>query len=84
MDSKTFFITTDDGQEKQMKILFTFDSDEFGKSYVFFYDPEDEDEIYAMSYDEEGNLNQVEEKSEEEWEMLREVFEAFEDDTEEE
>ena len=35
MDTNTLFVTTEDGQEKQMEILFTFDSDEYGKSYVF-------------------------------------------------
>ena len=85
MDTNTLFVTTDDGQEKQMEILFTFDSDEFGKSYVLFFDPEDEEgTVYTMSYDEKGNLYQVDDDSKEEWEMIREVFEAFEDGTEEE
>ncbi|MBQ3385445.1 MAG: DUF1292 domain-containing protein [Erysipelotrichaceae bacterium] len=82
MDTNTLFVTTDDGQEKQMEILFTFDSDEFGKSYVLFFDPKDEEGIvYTMSYDEEGNLYQVE--TEAEWEMISEVFEGFEDGTQE-
>ncbi len=52
MDTNTLFVTTEDGQEKQMEILFTFDSDEYGKSYVLFYDPADEEgTVYTMSYD---------------------------------
>ena len=78
MDTDTLFVTTDDGQEVEMKIRFTFDSEEYGKSYVLFYDPQDEEgTVYAMSYDEEGNLFQVE--SEQEWEMIQEVFEGFQD-----
>ncbi len=78
MDTDTLFVTTDDGQEVEMKIHFTFDSEEYGKSYVLFYDPQDEEgTVYAMSYDEEGNLFQVE--SEQEWEMIQEVFEGFQD-----
>ena len=78
MDSETLFITTDDGQEKEMKIYFTFDSEQYGKQYVLFYDPEDPDgTVFAMSYDDEGNLMAVE--SEEEWGMIEEMFEAVSD-----
>ncbi|MBE6115631.1 MAG: DUF1292 domain-containing protein [Erysipelotrichaceae bacterium] len=82
MDTNTLFVTTEDGQEKQMEILFTFDSDEYGKSYVLFYDPADEEgTVYTMSYDDKGNLYQVE--SEAEWEMINEVFEVYEDGAQE-
>ena len=38
-------ITTPEGEEKVMKILFTYDSEQRGNSYVFLYDEKDEDEI---------------------------------------
>lgn len=80
MDTNTLFVTTEDGQERQMEILFTFDSEEFGKSYVLFLDPNDEEgTVYTMSYDEEGNLYQVE--TEAEWDLISEVFEGFKDGT---
>ena len=83
MDTNKLFVTTDDGQEKEMEILFTFDSDEYGKSYVLFLDPLDrEGTVYAMSYDDRGNLNQVE--TDEEWEMIEEVFEGYQDGCEKE
>ena len=83
MDTNKLFVTTDDGQEKEMEILFTFDSDEYGKSYVLFFDPADpEGTVFAMSYDDAGNLNQVE--SEEEWTMIEEVFEGYQDGIEKE
>ena len=83
MDTNTLFVTTDDGQEKKMEILFTFDSDEYGKSYVLFLDPEDaEGTVYAMSYDEKGNLFQVESSAE--WDMIEEVFEGYQDGCEKE
>lgn len=79
MDSKTLYITTDTGEEKEMEILFTFDSEEYGKSYVLFIDPKDEEgTVWAMSYDEEGNLLNVEDDSE--WEMIEEVLGAFQDE----
>ena len=78
MDSNKLFVTTDTGEEKEMEILFTVDLDQFGKSYVPFYDPQDpEATVYAMSYDEEGNLNAVE--SEEEWSVIEEVLEGYQD-----
>lgn len=83
MDTNKLFVTTDDGQEKEMEILFTFDSDEYGKSYVLFFDPQDrEGTVFVMSYDDDGNLNQVE--TEEEWAMIEEVFEGYQDGIEKE
>lgn len=83
MDSNIIYITTDDGQEKAMNILFTFDSEEYGKSYVLFYDPEDKDmEVFAMSFDENNNLFAVED--EQEWEMIGEVLRSFDYDEEDE
>ena len=77
MDSDTLYITTDQGEEKEMKILFTFDSEQYGKSYVLFHHDDDDAEIFCMSYDEDGNLMAVED--EEEWEMIEEVLEGYQD-----
>lgn len=76
MDSDTIIITDDNGNEKEFGVLFTFNSDEFEKSYVLYYDlGEDESEVYSSIYDEEGHLCPVETK--EEWDMIEEVFQAF-------
>ncbi|MBQ9037407.1 MAG: DUF1292 domain-containing protein [Erysipelotrichaceae bacterium] len=78
MDSNKLFVTLDNGEEKEMEILFTVDLDQFGKSYVLFFDPEDpEATVYAMSYDEDGNLNAIE--SDEEWGVIEEVLEGYQD-----
>ncbi len=78
MDSNKLFITTDAGEEKEMTILFTFDSEQYGKSYVLFFDPEeDETEVFCMAYDENGNLFAVEDDAE--WDMIEEMLEGFED-----
>lgn len=82
MDSNTLYITTDQGEEKEMNILFTFDSEQYGKSYVLFYQEGQEEEIFCMSYDEDGNLNAVED--EEEWEMIEEVLEVYQNGEEKE
>ena len=79
MDSNIIYVTAENGEEKAVEVLFTFDSDEYGKSYVLFISPDGEEgEVYAMSYDEDGNLYEVE--TEAEWEMIEEVFASFQED----
>ncbi len=82
MDSNSLYITDEDGSEKRMTILFTFDSPDHQCQYVVFQDPElSEDEVFAMRYDEQGNLFPIEEEAE--WEMVEEVIGAFSDEGEE-
>ena len=77
MDDKRLWVTTDDGKEVAMEILFTFGSDVTGKNYVLFHDPDDDrDEVFVMSYDEDGNLNEVDEQ---EWDMAAEMLDLFQD-----
>ncbi len=82
MDDNILFITTDDGKEMKMEQLFNFYSDQYNKSYVLYIDPQSDDgQVYAMSFDEDKNLYAVE--TDEEWEMIEEVFEAWNDDQQE-
>lgn len=82
LDSNSLYVTGEDGQEKRMVILFTFDSDDYGKQYVVFQDPEgDESDIYASSYTDEGELTPIE--SDEEWDMVQEVINTFAADEDE-
>ena len=88
-DNQLIF-TDDEGKEQICDILFTYDSEEFNKSYVFFTkeDPEYLDEIqvscaaYIPNDDGTGELVAVE--SDEEWEMLEEVFSKFTEDNNDE
>lgn len=87
METKNFTITQEDGTEKEMEILFTFEQETTNKNYVLFTDPTDEDgEVFACSYNDDGTMVPVEDL--EEWEMIEEVFgafvEEFENDEEEE
>ncbi|CAM4205010.1 DUF1292 domain-containing protein [Erysipelothrix inopinata] len=76
VDEKTIVVIDDDGSEKEMEILFTFNDDEYNKSYVLYVDPADETgEVFVSSYTEEGELNNVTE--EKEWAMIEEVFNTF-------
>ena len=71
----------ENGNEKKMTILFTFDSDETGCQYVVFQDPDnDEGEVFASRYDDKGQLIPIE--SEAEWEMVEEVINTFVEDEE--
>ena len=81
LDSNSLYVYDEDGNEKKMTILFTFDSDETGCQYVVFQDPEnDESEVFASRYDDKGQLIPIE--TEAEWEMVEEVINTFVEDEE--
>ena len=74
----------EEGKERLMEILFTFESEDYGKSYVFFYPAKKKDdesiEVLCASYvsngeDEFGDLFPI--TDEDEWDMVSEVLEAF-------
>lgn len=85
-------IVDEQGNEQLCEILFTFDSEEFNKSYVV-YTPigEDPDEdgnvtVHAAAYVEGedgtgGDLQPIE--TEEEWDLVEEMFNTFADEQEE-
>lgn len=89
MDHNEEFITVidEEGNEQLYEILFTFDSEEFNKSYVLYFpagaddDDENEDvEIHASAYlqseeGEEGSLQPIE--TDEEWDMIEEMLNTF-------
>lgn len=79
-------VIDENGDEQLCEILFTFDSDEFDKSYVLYYpvgaeeDENEEIEIMASSYvpsedNEHGDLKPIE--TEEEWDMIEEMLNTF-------
>lgn len=81
LDSNSLYVTDENGQEKRMIILFTFDSKDFDSQYVVFQDPENDDgDVYASRYDDQGNLLPIE--TDEEWDMVEEVINTFAEDEE--
>ena len=79
-------VVDDNGNEQLCEVLFTFDSEEFGKSYVLYYpigaeeDEDEEIEIHASSFSptedgQDGELMPIE--SDEEWDMIEEMLETF-------
>lgn len=79
LETNSLFVKDEDGNEKEMEILFTFEDEERKKNYVVFCDPNaEDDEVFASVYDAEGNLLPVE--SDAEWTMIEEVLGAFQEE----
>ncbi|WP_456278180.1 DUF1292 domain-containing protein [Bacillus sp. AK128] len=88
---KQITVIDENGNEQLCEVLFTFESEEFKKSYVLYYpvgaDEDEEDiEIHASSFtageSEEGELSPIE--TDEEWDMIEEMLNTFLDEEEEE
>ena len=82
-------IVDENGNEQLCEILFTFDSDQYNKSYVTYYpigadqDDEEEIEIHASAFTpsedgQDGELQPIE--TEEEWDMVEEMVNTFLDE----
>ncbi|MFT4412737.1 DUF1292 domain-containing protein [Fredinandcohnia humi] len=90
---KQITVIDEQGNEQLCEVLFTFESEEFGKSYVLYYpigaeEDDDEDiEIHASSFNpsedgQDGELQPIE--TEEEWDLIEEMLNTFLDEQEEE
>ncbi|MFX3674465.1 MAG: DUF1292 domain-containing protein [Paenisporosarcina sp.] len=84
-------VVDDNGTEQLCEILFTFESEEFNKSYVLYYpigaeeDENEEIEIHASSFTpsedgKDGELEPIE--TDEEWAMIEEMLNTFLEDEE--
>ncbi len=90
---KQITVVDEQGNEQLCEVLFTFESEEFKKSYVLYYpigadeNDDEEIEIHASSFvpgegDEEGELQPIE--TEEEWDMIEEMLGTFLEEEDEE
>lgn len=76
MDERMITVLDENGNEIEFEVLLTFESDETGKKYVMYFDPEQEEpNVMTSIFDDEGNFFPVE--SQEEWDMIEEVFYSF-------
>ncbi len=75
----TIYIIDDNGQEVEMKILFTCEIEE--KKYVIVYEGYNDEDLYAFTYDNDGNLIAVDDQ---EMSMIEEVIAAFDGEDDEE
>ncbi|MDX5476269.1 MAG: DUF1292 domain-containing protein [Bacillaceae bacterium] len=89
---KHITVIDEQGNEQLCEILFTFENEEFGKSYVLYYpvgadeDDADDIEIHASAFipgegDQGGDLMPVE--TDEEWDMIEEMLNTFMEEEEE-
>lgn len=74
-DEKEIVITDENGNERTMIILFTYEHEARKKKYVFLYEKDTPEEVIAMEYNDNGELQEIE--SDEEYEEVEEVFNAF-------
>ncbi len=79
-----FTIKNNKGEELECDVLFTFDSDEFKKSYIVFTDNSlDENgniKVYANTYDPEGkttDLGKIE--TEKEWSVIEDLLSSLQE-----
>lgn len=88
-DHEYITVVDEDGNEELYEILFTFESDDFEKSYVLVFPANagegEEVELQAFSYKEDegglqGQLYPIE--TEAEWDMIEEVLNTFIEDEE--
>ncbi|KRM88903.1 hypothetical protein FD21_GL000622 [Liquorilactobacillus vini DSM 20605] len=75
-------LVDDQGNEVLYQILFTFDSDDYEKSYVLLIpadaQPEEQVDVLAFSYDPaDANSELREIESDEEWNMVEGVLDTF-------
>lgn len=69
-------ITDENGEEKVMQILFTYENEERHKTYVFLTEKGNEEDAMAFIYDEtDKSLSEIED--DEEYGEVEEVFNAF-------
>ncbi|NVY97117.1 DUF1292 domain-containing protein [Lactobacillus sp. DCY120] len=85
-NDQTVVLSDDQGHEETYNILFTFESEDYGKSYVLLYRAADEDdeeiEIQAFSFQPAaddtvlaGDLEPITDDAE--WDMVQEVLNTF-------
>lgn len=66
----------EDGNEKEMYILFTTSLEQYQKNYIFYTENNTEEErVYVSSYSDDGTLGPIDD--EEEWNALNEVLNQF-------
>ena len=75
MDEKQITIMDDEGNQRIMEILFTYEHEERGKKYVFCFEKGNPEEIMVFEYTDAGELFEV--TDDEEYEEVEEVFNAY-------
>ena len=79
-DDQMITLVDENGNEQLFKELFTFDSDDWGKSYIFIYPADDSVDIqaYIIADNQDGDGEDlVPIEDDKEWDMVEEVLNTF-------
>ena len=81
--NRYFTVTDQSGSTVEYEILFTFDSDETGKSYIVFTDHTEDEEgsivTYAAVYDKNGEVLELQDiETEQEWNLIENLLSSIE------
>ena len=84
-DKNTIKVTNDKGEEVVCDILFTFDSDETGKSYIVYTDNSKDENgkvrVFASIYDPNDAKTKLEDiKTEKEWKVIETILETLQEE----
>ena len=82
--NRNFTVTDNEGNTIEYEILFTFDSDETGKSYIVFTDHTEDEEgsivTYAAVYDKNGEVLELQDiETEQEWNLIENLLASIEE-----
>lgn len=85
MDKNTFKVLNNEGKEVTCNILFTFDSDETGKSYIAYTDNSRDEEGNVQVYASIFNPNDPNTKleaitSEKEWKVVETILDTLQEE----
>ena len=85
MDKNTFKVINDEGKEITCNVLFTFDSEETGKSYICYTDnskdAEGNTQVFASIFDPTKETTKLEPiETEKEWKIIEIVLKELQDE----
>ncbi len=78
MEDNKLTLISDEGQEVECEIIFTYESEENGKNYVVYHEVGNEEEVMVGVYTEDaegGVIEQIED--EKEFEMIEEIINNY-------
>lgn len=84
-DKNQFTVINDEGREIVCDVLFTFDSDETGKSYIVYTDNTKDEggniKVYASIFDpEDENTELLPIKSDKEWKVIEAILSSIQEE----
>lgn len=84
-EKDTFVVKNDQGEEVVCHVLFTFDSDETGKSYIVYTDNTKDEEgnvqVYASIYNPEDPNSKLEPiETEKEWKVIDTILKTLQEE----